>query len=67
MVIHEYVALDLDRVVEALRRLDPIEQFIAIVRDIEAAESVALLAPPPRSPSQYKRDRCARLVARAGD
>jgi uncharacterized protein YutE (UPF0331/DUF86 family) len=37
VVIHEYVALDLDRVVEALRRLDPIDRFIAIVRDIEAA------------------------------
>jgi uncharacterized protein YutE (UPF0331/DUF86 family) len=37
-VIHEYVALDLDRVVEALRRLDPIDRFIAIVRDIEAAQ-----------------------------
>jgi uncharacterized protein YutE (UPF0331/DUF86 family) len=38
VVIHEYVALDLDRVVEALRRLDPIDRFIAIVRDIEAAQ-----------------------------
>jgi len=37
VVIHEYVALDLDRVVDALRRLDPIDRFIAIVRDIEAA------------------------------
>ncbi len=37
VVIHEYVTLDLDRVVEALRRLDPIDRFIAIVRDIEAA------------------------------
>lgn len=37
VVIHEYVALDLDRVVEALRRLDPIDRFIAIVRDIEAS------------------------------
>ena len=38
VVIHEYGALDLDRVVEALRRLDPIDRFIAIVRDIEAAQ-----------------------------
>jgi uncharacterized protein YutE (UPF0331/DUF86 family) len=38
VVIHEYVALDLDRVVEALRRLDPIDRFITIVRDIEAAK-----------------------------
>jgi uncharacterized protein YutE (UPF0331/DUF86 family) len=37
VVIHEYVALDLDRVVDALRRLDPIDRFIAIVRDIEAS------------------------------
>ncbi len=37
VVIHEYVALDLDRVVDALRRLDPIERFIKIVRDIEAS------------------------------
>lgn len=37
VVIHEYVALDLDRVVEALRRLDPIDRFIAIVRDIEGS------------------------------
>jgi uncharacterized protein YutE (UPF0331/DUF86 family) len=35
IVIHEYVALDLARVVEALRRLDPIDQFIAIVSEIE--------------------------------
>ena len=37
VVIHEYVALDLDRVVDALQRLDPIDRFIAIVRDIEAS------------------------------
>lgn len=35
VVIHEYVALDLDRVVEALGRLEPIERFIRIVSDIE--------------------------------
>jgi len=35
VVIHEYVALDLDRVVDALQRLDPIDRFIAIVCDIE--------------------------------
>lgn len=35
VVIHEYVALDLDRVIDALRRLDPIDRFIAIVGDIE--------------------------------
>jgi uncharacterized protein YutE (UPF0331/DUF86 family) len=32
VVIHEYVALDLDRVVEALGRLEPIRQFLEIVR-----------------------------------
>jgi uncharacterized protein YutE (UPF0331/DUF86 family) len=37
VVIHEYVALDLRRVVEALGRLDPIERFIEIVRGIEHA------------------------------
>lgn len=35
VVIHEYVALDLDRVVDALHRLQPIETFIQIVADIE--------------------------------
>jgi uncharacterized protein YutE (UPF0331/DUF86 family) len=38
VLIHEYVALDLDRAVAALDRLDPIEQFLAIVTEIEAAE-----------------------------
>lgn len=37
IVIHEYVALDLDRVVEALDRLEPIERFVTIVRGIESA------------------------------
>lgn len=32
VVIHEYVALDLDRVVEALDRLDGVRQFMNIVR-----------------------------------
>ena len=35
VVIHEYVALDLDRVVDALGRLDAIDRFAAIVRDME--------------------------------
>jgi uncharacterized protein YutE (UPF0331/DUF86 family) len=35
IVIHEYVALDLDRVVEAIRHLEPIEQFIGVVAGIE--------------------------------
>jgi len=34
IVIHEYVALDLDRVVEALADLEPIEQFFAAVRAV---------------------------------
>ena len=34
ILIHEYVALDLDRVVEALRELDPVQRFAAIVRDM---------------------------------
>ena len=39
IVVHEYVALDLDRVVEALGRLEPIEQFIAIAGDIERSRA----------------------------
>jgi uncharacterized protein YutE (UPF0331/DUF86 family) len=35
VVIHEYVALDLERVVEAVNRLEPVERFAAIVRRIE--------------------------------
>jgi uncharacterized protein YutE (UPF0331/DUF86 family) len=38
IVIHEYVALDLDRVVEALGRLAPLDTFVRIVADIEQAE-----------------------------
>ncbi len=37
VVIHEYVSLDLDRVVDALGRLDPIDRFVAIVGEIEAS------------------------------
>jgi uncharacterized protein YutE (UPF0331/DUF86 family) len=37
IVIHEYVALDLDRVVAATRSLEPVERFIEIVRQIESA------------------------------
>jgi uncharacterized protein YutE (UPF0331/DUF86 family) len=36
VVIHEYVALDLSRVVEALDRLEPVEQFLQVVREIAA-------------------------------
>jgi len=35
VVIHEYVALDLRRVVEALDRLEPVDRFAEIVRSIE--------------------------------
>jgi uncharacterized protein YutE (UPF0331/DUF86 family) len=38
VLIHEYVALDMRRVVEALDRLDPIEQFLEIVRQIASRE-----------------------------
>lgn len=35
VLIHEYVELDLDRAVEALDRLDPIERFVEIVAAME--------------------------------
>jgi uncharacterized protein YutE (UPF0331/DUF86 family) len=31
VLVHEYVALDLDRVIEAMDRLDPVERFLEIV------------------------------------
>jgi uncharacterized protein YutE (UPF0331/DUF86 family) len=34
VVVHEYVALSLDRVVEALDRLEPVERFAEIARTI---------------------------------
>jgi uncharacterized protein YutE (UPF0331/DUF86 family) len=37
VLIHEYVALDLERAVEALGRLGPLRQFLEIVRTIESA------------------------------
>lgn len=33
VLIHEYVELDLDRVIEALDGLDPVEQFVQVVRE----------------------------------
>jgi len=39
VIIHEYVALDLDRVVEALDDLEPVERFAAIVRQIVAEQA----------------------------
>jgi uncharacterized protein YutE (UPF0331/DUF86 family) len=35
VLIHEYVSLDMDRVIEALDQLDPVEQLVEIVRKIE--------------------------------
>lgn len=35
VIVHEYVALDLDRVVEALDGLGPIDRFLALVTEIE--------------------------------
>lgn len=35
VLIHEYAALDLDRAVEALHRLGPVEDLLEIVRRIE--------------------------------
>lgn len=32
VLVHEYVALDMDRVIEALDRLQPVEGFLEIVR-----------------------------------
>jgi uncharacterized protein YutE (UPF0331/DUF86 family) len=37
VLIHEYVMLDMDRVVEALDTLEPVERFMEIVRQIEAS------------------------------
>ena len=36
VVVHEYVALDLERVVDAMTRLEPIDRFVEIVAGIEA-------------------------------
>jgi uncharacterized protein YutE (UPF0331/DUF86 family) len=35
VLVHEYVALDMNRVIDALDRLEPIRQFMALVADIE--------------------------------
>jgi uncharacterized protein YutE (UPF0331/DUF86 family) len=37
VLVHEYVSLDMARVVEALDDLEPVEQLLAIVRAIEGA------------------------------
>ena len=36
VVVHEYVRVDMQRVVEALGELEPIEQFLEIVRSMES-------------------------------
>jgi uncharacterized protein YutE (UPF0331/DUF86 family) len=38
VLVHEYVALDMNRVVDALDRLDPIREFVRIVAAIEASQ-----------------------------
>jgi uncharacterized protein YutE (UPF0331/DUF86 family) len=38
VLVHEYVELDLDRAVEALERLEPVERFLEISAAIEAGE-----------------------------
>lgn len=38
VLVHEYLELDLERVVEALDGLEPIERFLEIVRGIEHAD-----------------------------
>ena len=35
VMIHEYVTLDLDRVIEALDELEPVEEFLEIVRSTQ--------------------------------
>ena len=37
VLIHEYVALDFDRVIQALDGLEPVEQFAQAVADLEEA------------------------------
>jgi uncharacterized protein YutE (UPF0331/DUF86 family)/predicted nucleotidyltransferase len=44
VLIHEYVTLDLDRVVEALERLDSIDAFAEAVRQIEAGAGAPSLS-----------------------
>jgi uncharacterized protein YutE (UPF0331/DUF86 family) len=39
ILIHEYVALDMRKVIEALDQLEPIERFLDIVRGIEEIPS----------------------------
>ena len=41
VLVHEYVALDLERVLHALNGLDPIEQFLDVVIAVEASRDDA--------------------------
>jgi uncharacterized protein YutE (UPF0331/DUF86 family)/predicted nucleotidyltransferase len=41
VLLREYVALDLQRAVDALDRLEPVERFLAIVRDVDAGDQAA--------------------------
>jgi uncharacterized protein YutE (UPF0331/DUF86 family) len=34
VIVHEYVGLDMDRVVAGIRHLDPVERFVEIVRQM---------------------------------
>src|SRR5207237_1759580 len=36
ILVHEYVLLDMERVIEALDQLDPVEQFLEIIRKFES-------------------------------
>lgn len=38
ILVHEYAVLDMHRVVDALNRLEPIEQFLDIVRGIDETD-----------------------------
>ena len=38
VVVHDFVALDMERVVEALGRLQPIEDFAEVVRRLESLD-----------------------------
>ena len=42
VIAHEYISLDLERVVEALDRLGPVRRFLEIVRRIEVDEPTGL-------------------------
>lgn len=39
VLVHEYVELDMQRVMDALERLEPVERFLEAVRKIESSSS----------------------------